>query len=212
MSATTDPWPLIHAERAALIDDLAEIDPGSWDSPSLCGNWTVHEVLGHMTATARMTPSKFLAEMARSGFRFHTMTATAAAREASSPPAQSLAAFRGLLSATDHPPGPIDAMVGEAVVHSEDIRRPLGIRREYPIETVLRAADFYQRSNALIGAKNRIAGLTLRATDADWTTGTGPEVRGPAMALVMAMTGRGAALADLSGDGVATLGSRMPTG
>jgi uncharacterized protein (TIGR03083 family) len=103
-------------------------------------------------------------------------------------------------------------MVGEAVVHSEDIRRPLGIRREYPLDTVLRAADFYKGSNAIIGAKNRVAGLTLRATDADWTTGSGPEVRGPAMALVMAMTGRSAALPDLTGDGVGTLRSRMPTG
>jgi uncharacterized protein (TIGR03083 family) len=150
--------------------------------------------------------------MAKSGFRFHNMNTAAAAREAAVPPSQSLAAFRSLLSATDHPPGPVDAMVGEAVVHSEDIRRPLRIRREYPLETVLRAADFYKGSNAIIGAKNRVAGLTLHATDAEWTTGSGPEVRGPAMALVMAMTGRSAALADLTGDGVDTLRSRMPTG
>ena len=211
MSAA-DPWPLIHAERAALIDDLAELDPDSWTTPSLCGRWTVHEVLGHMTATAKMTPPKFFVEMAKSGFRFHTMTAAAAAREAAVPPAQSLAAFRSVLSATDHPPGPVDAMVGEAVVHSEDIRRPLGIRREYPLETVLGAADFYKGSNAIIGAKNRVVGLTLRATDAEWTTGSGPEVRGPAIALVMAMTGRSAALPDLTGDGVDTLRSRMPAG
>lgn len=210
MSAT-DPWPLIHAERAALIDDLAELDPDSWTTPSLCDRWTVHEVLGHMTSTAKMTPPKFFVEMAKSGFRFHNMNAAAAARETAVPPSQSLAAFRSLLSATDHPPGPVDAMVGEAVVHSEDIRRPLRIRREYPLETVLRAADFYKGSNAIIGAKNRVAGLTLHATDADWTTGSGPEVRGPAMALVMAMTGRSAALADLTGDGVDTLRSRMPT-
>jgi uncharacterized protein (TIGR03083 family) len=206
----TDPWPLIHAERAALIDDLAELDAERWTSPSLCGEWSVHEVFGHMTATARMTPPKFFAQMAKSGFRFHTMTANAAAREASATPSQSLTAFRAVLSATDHPPGPMDTWIGEALVHSEDIRRPLGIRREYPLETVLRAADFYKRSNALIGARNRIAGLSLRATDVDWTTGSGPEVRGPAMSLVMAMTGRSAALADLSGDGLDTLRSRMP--
>ena len=50
--------------------------------------------------------------------------------------------------------------------------------------------------------------LTLRATDADWSHGTGPEVKGPILSLVMAMTGRKAADDDLAGDGVATLRSR----
>ena len=69
-------------------------------------------------------------------------------------------------------------------------------------------ADFYKGSNLLIGSKRRISGLTLRATDADWTTGTGPEVSGPILSLVMAMTGRKAADDDLTGEGVATLRSR----
>ena len=69
-------------------------------------------------------------------------------------------------------------------------------------------ADFYKGSNLLIGSKNRIAGLTLRATDADWTHGAGPEVSGPVLSLVMAMTGRKAAIDDLAGEGVATLRSR----
>ena len=68
-------------------------------------------------------------------------------------------------------------------------------------------ASFYQGSNLLIGSKRRIAGVTLRATDADWSHGTGPEVSGPVLSLVMAMTGRTAVLADLTGDGVATLRS-----
>jgi len=99
-------------------------------------------------------------------------------------------------------------MLGEAVIHSEDIRRPLGITREYPPEALVRVAQFFQGSNMIVGAKQRIAGLTLRATDTDWSTGSGPEVTGPQLALVLAMTGRSAALADLSGDGVDTLRSR----
>ena len=69
-------------------------------------------------------------------------------------------------------------------------------------------ADFYRGSNLLIGSKRRIAGLTLRATDAEWTHGTGPEVSGPILSLVMAMTGRKVADDDLTGEGVATLRSR----
>jgi hypothetical protein len=51
--------------------------------------------------------------------------------------------------------------------------------------------------------------LTLRATDADWSAGSGAEVSGPLVSIVLAMTGRSDALKDLSGDGVATLTSRM---
>jgi hypothetical protein len=64
----------------------------------------------------------------------------------------------------------------QLVVHSGDIRRPLGIAHAYSPEALTGAADFYKSSNLLIGAKKRIAGLTLRATDVDWSTGTGPEV------------------------------------
>jgi hypothetical protein len=59
-----------------------------------------------------------------------------------------------------------------------------------------------------VAAKRRIDGLALRATDADWAHGSGPEVSGPILSLVMVMTGRQAALGDLSAEGVATLRAR----
>jgi len=93
-------------------------------------------------------------------------------------------------------------------VHGEDVFRALGGYRDHPAEHVVAVADFYTRSNLLIGSKRRIEGVTLRATDLDWTHGSGPEVTGPGIALVMAMTGRTTALADLTGDGVPVLRSR----
>jgi hypothetical protein len=102
----------------------------------------------------------------------------------------------------------VDSWLGETIVHAEDIRRPLGISRHYPPGAVIRIADFYKGSNLLIGAKRRIAGLTLRATDADWSYGTGLQVSGPMLSLLLAMTGRKDSLADLSGDGVTVLRER----
>ena len=207
--ATTNPWPLIHAEREALAADLATLTGEQWATRSLCTDWTVRDVLGHMTATAKMTPPKFFASFAGAGFKFNNMTAKGVAAEATPSPAAGLANFRDHLKDTTHPPGPVESMLGEAVIHSEDIRRPLGITREYPPEALVRVAQFFQGSNMIVGAKGRIADLTLRATDTDWSTGTGPEVTGPQLSLVLAMTGRSAALADLSGDGLDTLRSRM---
>jgi hypothetical protein len=50
--------------------------------------------------------------------------------------------------------------------------------------------------------------VRLRATDTDWSHGTGPEVAGQMVALVMAMTGRRQAVDDLTGNGVAVLRDR----
>ncbi len=78
------------------------------------------------------------------------MTAKDVAREASGTPADGLAEFRIQVNATSHPPGPIDAMLGEAIVHSEEIRRPLGISHTYPTDAVTRVADFYKGANLTI--------------------------------------------------------------
>lgn len=205
---TPSPWPLIHQEREALADDLATLSGEQWSVPSLCPGWTVRDVLGHLIATAKTPKGSFLTNLARAGFRFNTMTATLISRESTPEPAAGLTEFRRHLTDTTHPPGPAEAMLGEIVVHAEDIRRPLGITHKYPAEALTRVTDFFKASNLLIGSKRRIAGLTLRATDTGWATGTGPEVAGPHISLLLVMTGRSAALADLSGDGLTVLRSR----
>jgi len=208
--ANVDPWTTIHEERRALLKDLEPLTAEQWSTPSLCEGWTVRDVLGHMVATAKKTPPKFFAGLVGSGFRFNAMAAKDVARETEGGPAETLGRFREVLDRTSSPPGPKTTWVGEVVVHGEDIRRPLGIRHTYSSDALTSVADFYKGSNLLIGAKNRIAGLTLQATDADWSTGSGPVVTGPMLSLVMAMVGRKPALDDLSGEGLATLRERMP--
>ncbi len=207
--ASSDPWTIIHAERKALVADLELLADEQWTTPSLCAQWSVREVLGHMTATARMTPGKFFGAFLASGFRFNAMTARDVAKEMEGTPTDTLARFKDQLTTTTHPPGPIDAMIGETVVHGEDIRRPLGISHTYSTEALTHAASFYRGSNLLIGGKRRIAGLALQATDIDWWTGDGPEVSGPVASLLLAIAGRQAALEDLSGEGMAALTARM---
>jgi uncharacterized protein (TIGR03083 family) len=204
----TDIWPVIHSERKALATDLQALSDDQWASASLCGEWTVRDVAAHMAAAAKITPPTFFPKLAASGFSFERLQAKGVAAEKGATPADTLARFEAVRDSVKHPPGPADTMLGETIIHAEDIRRPLGISHNYPTDTVVRLADFFKGSNLLIGAKRRITGLTLRATDADWSHGTGPEVSGPAMSLLMAMTGRKAALDDLRGEGVATLRAR----
>jgi len=206
--ADTSLWSVVHEERRALAADLGSLDDAQWETESLCPNWTVRDVLAPMTATATMTPPAFFGKMIASGFKFETVQTKGVAANRGASPAEGLASFKVIIDSTKHPPGPGDSWLGEVLVHSQDIRRPLGIAHDYPIDSLVRAASFYKGSNLLIGTKKRIEGLQLKATDADWSTGSGPLVSGPMASLLMAMTGRKAALADLSGDGVAALGER----
>jgi uncharacterized protein (TIGR03083 family) len=204
-----DTWGMIRAERASLVDDLAGLPQSAWDKASLCGGWSVRDVVAHMIATASMTPPKFFARLATNGFRFNAMAEKNIQEVTAGRSDRDLVElFRSRIDARTAPPGPATSWLGETVVHGEDVFRALGGYREHPIEHVIAVADFYKNSNLLIGAKRRIDGVTLRATDTDWTHGSGPEVSGPAIALVLAMTGRKAALDDLTGGGVATLRER----
>jgi uncharacterized protein (TIGR03083 family) len=206
--AKQDPWPFIHSERKALAAELDGLTEQQWDTPSLCAGWSVRDVLAHMTAAAKITPPKFFGSLIASGFRFEGVQAKGIAAERGASGAETRARFGEVLTSTRKPPGPVDTALNEVIVHAEDIRRPLGIKHDYPSEWVTRGADFYRGSNLIIGAKKRSAGLTLKATDADWSAGSGPEVAGPALSILLAISGRPAALDDLSGDGVETLRSR----
>ena len=201
-------WPAIKVERAALAEQLGGIADDQWDVASLCEGWTVRDVLAHMTASAKINGLAFFPKLIGAGFSLSKMQAKDIATERGSSPSDTLQRFRSIIDSTTHPPGPSDTWLGEAVIHSEDIRRPLAIAYDHDTEAVVRVAEFYKGSNLVVGAKGRIAGLHLRATDAEWSHGSGPEVAGPILSLVQAMTGRKAAIDDLSGDGVATLASR----
>ena len=202
-------WPLIRAERVALIADLQSVNDPQWSTQSLCVAWTVRDVLAHMTTTARMTPGRFFGKFAGTGFQFNAMNAKGVKEELGATPADTLSAFKSVLDRTTSPPGPIDAMVAEVVIHGEDIRRPLGIAHAYQPEALTLVGDFVIRGNLLLGGKRRATGLTLTATDVDWTRGVGPEVKGPLASIILGVTGRKAGLADLTGDGLATLSGRV---
>jgi len=204
-----DTWQMIRTERASLVDALAKLPDEDWDKPSLCAGRSVRDMVAHIVATAYMTPPKFFVKLAGSGFNFKKMAdKDIAATSAGRTNTDLVEALRARIDSRSAPPGPAPSWLGETIVHGEDIFRAVGPYRDHPVEHVVALADFYKNSYLIIGAMNRIEGVTLRATDTDWQHGTGPEVSGPILALVVAMCGRKAALDDLTGDGVAVLRAR----
>ena len=206
--AGVDVWPVVHSERNALAADLAPLTEEQWSTTSLCTRWTCREVLAHMAGTAQITPASFLPKLIGSGLSFERLQAKGIAANIGASGADTLSHFEAIVASEKRPPGPKDTILGETIVHAEDIRRAVGIAHDYPSDAVVELADFFKGSNMIIGTKKRISGLRLTATDAEWSHGSGPEVRGPMLSLLMAMTGRKLVLGDLSGDGVPTLRDR----
>jgi uncharacterized protein (TIGR03083 family) len=204
----TSIWPLVHAERAALAADLADLTGEQWATPTLCTGLTVREVLAHLTAGASLNPVRWLAGVIRCRFDFDKQVAMRLAEQLGSTPAETFDRFRSVLTSTTKPPLPTLAMLGETIVHSQDIRLPLGIRHDYPIETLTRVAEYYQGSDLPVLTRKRIRGLRLAATDGPFSTGSGPLVSGTTLALTMAMAGRRAYCDAIRGDGAATLRER----
>jgi len=203
-----DTWKHIHAERRQMAETWTAMSSGQWTAQSWCQGWSVQDTAGHIVAAAEQTPPNFYKELASAGFRFNVFTDRGARRLGAVGPDELVRRLRARTSTTNHPPAPVMAMLGEIVVHSEDIRRPLGLKHQPPEAALVAVADSWKNSNLLIGSKRRITGLRLRATDTEWVHGDGPEVSGPLLSLILAMTGRKDVYPDLTGEGVAELARR----
>ena len=205
----TTTWKLIHAERASMADTLAGLTPDQWRQRSLCGTWSVQVAAAHIVMGAEQTRAKFFKRMVANGFRFNHMIDRDARSCGASPSDEIVSRLRATVDATNGPPAPIMTMLGEVVVHSLDIRYPLGVDTTPSPDALAACMTMYVGANFPVGTKKRIAGLRLVASDGNWSHGDGPEVTGPGTSLLLAMTGRAAALADLSGEGLVTMRDRM---
>ncbi len=179
MGGEMDIWPVIHEERKALASDLGSLEEAKWSTPSLCTEWTVRDVLAHMTATAKMSAPGFFVKLAGSGFKFGKVQSGGIAAEQGSSPADTLARFDAIVTSTGHPPGPSATMLGEVIVHSEDIRRALGMKHAYPTEAVVQAADFFKGSNLIIGTKTQDHRAEAQRDGHGLVDGRRPRGRGP---------------------------------
>ncbi|MBP2268582.1 uncharacterized protein (TIGR03083 family) [Pseudarthrobacter sp. PvP004] len=201
-SSSSTVWPVVHQERRALLQDLEPLPAAQWQTPSLCAGWNVHDVLAHVIDSAKTTRLSFIRRLVASRMDFDRDNAVGVEREKTREPAQTLNGLRAVLSRTSGPPASLATRLVEAFVHGEDIRRPLGIRREYPPVHVATALKYQLRTTTKMGGGKEIAqGWRLIATDTAFDHGDGPAVEGPAIALLLAVSGRPVRDDELSGPG-----------
>jgi uncharacterized protein (TIGR03083 family) len=205
-----DTWDRIEADREALAGYLDTLTTEDWAAPSWCAGWSVKDVTMHLLVGPTMSKGKIFVAFLTSGFSVDRMSAKLVTRmSAELSDAQVVSTTRATAGVRSAPPGlkPI-GVLAEIAAHANDISFALGKPFALPTEHTVLALDHMKGQQPVLGCKRRIAGLQLKATDAEWSTGAGPLVEGDVQHLLSAMTGRTQALASLRGEGVEMLRGR----
>jgi uncharacterized protein (TIGR03083 family) len=192
----------IAAERRELAILLAGLSAEQWEAPSLCEGWTTRHVVAHLTMPFRYSAPRFLLRLAAAGCRFQRMSDGVARRDAAMSPAQLVAAVRDNAEHPWKPPGGgYASALTHDVIHTLDISCPLGVGSGIPAEPMTAVLD------TITGTQSRrhfgvdVAGVELRATDLDWSYGSGAPLLGRGQDLALLLTGRRVPPGALSGAG-----------
>ncbi|MEZ0070206.1 uncharacterized protein (TIGR03083 family) [Streptacidiphilus sp. MAP12-20] len=187
---TTELQAQTHAERERLAALLADLTEAQWDAPSLCAGWRVREVVAHITMPFRTGTPSFVAGMIAAGFSFNRYADRVARRDAARMTSDELlGTLRDNVRHPWQPPGggPAAALSHD-VIHGLDITEPLGLPPAPPERIAVVLEHSRPRALAYFGVD--LAGLELRATDADFRLGTGRVVELPVKDVLLTVTGR----------------------
>jgi uncharacterized protein (TIGR03083 family) len=191
------------AERLQFADLLDELTAEQWLAPSLCDGWRVCDVVAHTIAYLDQSRFGLAFEMARVRGDVDRLNERALDDFPRDDP-KTLATTMRLAAE----PAGAGALYGcrvaliECMIHQQDVRRPLGFSRLIPNRRLTAALQFAWWS-PVIGGARRMRGVRAVANDVGWSAGRGEDVTGSGEALLLAMTGRVAAVVDdLTGPGV----------
>lgn len=207
-----DSWSMIEAERLAQADEAETYTDAEWAAPTPCDAWRVREVIAHMGQ--RFGFVEIPAAMIRARFDRDRFVANMAVAIAAEHDDDALVdQLRAQATSRWRPPGiTAEELVLDCIVHAWDIRtsldRPV---RSRPDERYLHALDTAVGAGNIIRSRKRGKGLALSTSDVDWRHGDGLSVAGRAEYVLAALTGRAAALDELTGDGVPVLRQRCGT-
>jgi uncharacterized protein (TIGR03083 family) len=200
------------ANRRLLADFFDSLTTEQLEAQSLCGAWTVREVLAHLAMPLTIGFGSLLARIVRARGSVDRASEAIAAELARRP----VRALTGVLRehAEKRVPAPGVGPMGQMTdgcIHLRDCARPLALTSDVSLDDWRMVLDWLPTRQASLGVvpRGRLDGLALRATDQDWTWGSGPEVVGPSEAIAMSISGRSVALRDLSGRGVEILRTRL---
>jgi uncharacterized protein (TIGR03083 family) len=198
-----DPRTAVADELTELADLLEALPSASWDEPTLCAGWRVREVLAHLTMAGRYSMQRTLFELVRSRGDFNAMANRCARRDASrTTTAELVTVLRSPKLQNWKPPGGgYQGALVHAVIHGLDVTVALGIDRQVPAGRMRLVLAGVVSPRSLKHFGTDLTGVELRATDLDWTYGSGAAVRGTAQDLALLICGRTLPPGRLKADG-----------
>ena len=183
---------MIASQRGELAAVLDGLPASGWDEPTLCAGWRVREVVAHITMPFRYSGRRFMLELAKSRGRFSEMADRVARRDAARmSPAELTDAVRANVGHPWRPPGGgFTGALAHDLIHGLDITVPLGLDRPMPEERLrlVLPGSMTDRSVKFFGVD--LDGIELRASDMDWTLGSGTPLTGAAADLLLVLCGR----------------------
>jgi uncharacterized protein (TIGR03083 family) len=199
--------------RLEFADGIAALSPEQWDVPSWCTGWRVRDVLGHLVGMRETGTGSMLWQTIRSGFRPDRAVDRTARSIGSQPVPELVERLRRGADGGFHMIGvPPELGLGDLLVHSADALRPAGIVPDPPIADVVVVLDIYKTWSRRVVHATPHQGVSLVATDTDWRQGTGPEVNGKAIDLLLVVANRLQAIDRLDGPGVVQLEQKRRSG
>ena len=197
------------ANRLRLADFFDGLDADQLAAPSLCDAWTVRDVLGHLVMPLAGSTVGFVRQLVRARGSLDRASIAVAQELARRPVAELTALLRQHADVHVRAPG-VGAVgqMADGCVHLRDCARPLGLPDDVELSDWRLVLDWLPSGVPGLVPKRRLDGLSLRATDQDWSWGDGSLLEGPSEALAMAVVGRAVALHDLTGPGVQALRTR----
>jgi uncharacterized protein (TIGR03083 family) len=208
---------LLRSNDERFCASAAGFSADDWSRPSLCDDWSNHDVLAHLVIGYRAGPGVIATEMLYHAGSFDRANAAIAhSLAASRSPAELVDEFEQL---TARPRGlgryfPRRLLLGDHITHELDILFALGREPWIPADAAIAVLNTQVAvPNPFVPAFRNSRGLRLVATDTDWTHGQqGPVVRGRAVELISVLANRPRMLSALTGDGVDVLASRVSPG
>lgn len=204
-----EPMEMAAAERSEFADLLQTLTAEQWAAQTLCSRWTVHDVVSHLISYEERERRDMLRLLRAAKFRFGDLNDVARAEYRRLQPDQLIAFLRDHLTPHGSTAG-FNGVVGlvDAMIHQQDIRRPLGMPRDIPAERLRAALPFAVTAPPIRGFW-RVRGVRVIATDLDFSHGRGPEARGSGEAVLMTLAGRAGVAQELDGPGAAILQRRL---
>jgi uncharacterized protein (TIGR03083 family) len=201
-----DPWPSVRHRRCEFADEVESLKPDQWEAPSWCKGWRVRDVLGHLVYLAEATQVSILKDLLRAGGRPDHFVDRTARRLGDEPVSSLTSRLRGAADGRYHALGsPPAVALGDVLVHSADALRPLGLAMEPQPDEVAIVLPIYRRLGRLAFHAAVPRSVRLVATDIDWQSGQGPEIRGKGFDLLLLLANRRQVVSELEGPGLSSL-------